>query len=187
MSQQRFLLVNAALIVLIVGHLYHISQDREHWPFSWPFSQYTMFQEVQHERSFTRMELYGVMQEDSHQEFPLRQVSGDFDEATADAAGREIYSIGRSKNIKPEERQQMLDGAMHDALSKYERRRLAGEYEGPPLQGIRLYRATWQLDDPAKSKADPPDQLKLMHEVARTSDQSAKCWRHYANDGCTFG
>src|SRR5829696_4332798 len=121
MSQQRFLLVNAALIVLIVGHLYDIIQDRD----DWPFSQYPMFNTVADERSFTRMELYGVMQGDSHQEFPLSQVSGDFDEATADAAGREIFSISRSNKMQPEERQQMLDGAMHDALSRYERQRLA--------------------------------------------------------------
>ena len=161
MSRQRLFLIHAALIVLIVGHLYHIIQDRENWP----FSQYPMFREVQHERSLTRMELYGVMQEDSHQEFPLRQVSSDF------GGGRETSSlqdISRSQEIKPEERQQMLDGALLDALSKYEYGRLAGKHDGPPLQGIRLYEATWQLDDPAKSIVDPPDQQKLIHEVART-------------------
>ena len=161
MSRQRLFLIHAALIVLIVGHLYDIMQDREHWP----FSQYQMFAFLQTERSLMRTELYGVMQEDSHQEFPLRQVSSDF------GGGRETSSlqdISRSQEIKPEERQQMLDGALLDALSKYEYGRLAGRHDGPPLQGIRLYEATWQLDDPAKSIVDPPDQQKLIHEVART-------------------
>jgi hypothetical protein len=79
-----------------------------------------------------------------------------------------LQDISRSQEIKPEERQQMLDGALLDALSKYEYGRLAGRHDGPPLQGIRLYEATWQLDDPAKSIVDPPDQQKLIHEVART-------------------
>jgi len=54
-----------------------------------------------------------------------------------------------------------------DALSKYESERLAGEHDGPPLQSTRLYEATWQLDDPAKSIADPPDQKKLIDEVVQ--------------------
>ena len=164
MTRRRCLLIHAALILLIVGHFYDIVLDTEHWP----FSQYPMFRTAQFERSLTRMELYGVTRESPHQEFPLRQVSGDFDEATADAATRKISSISRSKDIKSEERQQMLDGALLDALSKYENGRLAGKHDGPPLQGIRLYEATWQLDDPAKSIVDPPDQQKLIHEVART-------------------
>ena len=161
MSRQRLFLIHAALIVLIVGHLYDIIQDREHWP----FSQYQMFAFLQTERSLTRTELYGVTQEDSHQEFPLRQVSRDFGGVRETES---LRNISRSQEIKPEERQQMLDGALLDALSKYEYGRLAGRHDGPPLQGVRLYEATWQLDDPAKSIVDPPDQQKLIHEVART-------------------
>jgi len=105
------------------------------------------------------------MQEDSHQEFPLRQVSSNFGGVRETESLRNII---RSQEIKSEERQQMLDGALLDALSKYENGRLAGKHDGPPLQGIRLYEATWQLDDPAKSIVDPPDQQKLIHEVERT-------------------
>jgi hypothetical protein len=160
MSRQRLFLIHAALIVLIVGHLYDIIQKGEHWP----FSQYQMFAFLQ-ERSLTRMELYGVMQEDSHQEFPLRQVSSNFGGVRETES---LRNISRSQEIKSEERQQMLDGALLDALSKYENGRLAGKHDGPPLQGIKLYEATWQLDDPAKSIVDPPDQQKLIHEVERT-------------------
>jgi hypothetical protein len=109
------------------------------------------------------MELYGVVQEDAHQEFPLRQVSSGFGGVRENSSLRLI-----SRRIKPEERrQQMLNDALLDALSKYEQRRLAGKHDGPPLQGIRLYEATWQLDDPAKSIADSPDQQKLIYEVHR--------------------
>jgi hypothetical protein len=160
MSRQRLFLIHAALIVLIVGHLYDIIQKGEHWP----FSQYQMFAFLQ-EPSLTRMELYGVMQEDSHQEFSLRQVSRDFGGVRETES---LRNISRSQEIKSEERQQMLDGALLDALSKYENGRLAGKHDGPPLQGVRLYEATWQLDDPAKSIVDPPDQQKLIHEVERT-------------------
>ena len=160
MSRQRLFLIHAALIVLIVGHLYDIIQKGEHWP----FSQYQMFAFLQ-ERSLTRMELYGVTQEDPHQEFPLRQVSRDFGGVRETES---LRNISRSQEIKSEERQQMLDSALLDALSKYENGRLAEKHDGPPLQGIKLYEATWQLDDPAKSIVDPPDQQKLIHEVERT-------------------
>ena len=160
MSQQRLLLINAALFLLIFGHLYDIVQDREHWP----FSKYEMFSRAS-EPSLTQMDLYGVMQEDSHQEFPLRQVSSSFGGI---AEKQSLRRISYSKKIKTKERPQMLNDALLDALSKYESERLAGKHDGPPLQGIRLYEATWQLDDPAKSIVDPPDQQKLIHEVART-------------------
>ena len=160
MSQQRLLLIHAALILLIVGHLYDIVQGREHWP----FSPYQLFATAETKRSLMRMELYGVVQEDAHQEFPLRQVSSGFGGVRENSSLRLI-----SRRIKPEERrQQMLNDALLDALSKYEQRRLAGKHDGPPLQGIRLYEATWQLDDPAKSIADPPDQQKLIHEVVQS-------------------
>lgn len=158
MSPQRLLLVHAALILLIVGHLYDIVQNREHWP----FSQYDMFAKAKTERSLTRVELYGVPQEDSYQEFPLHQVSKDFGGSREKAI---LGRISRTKKNKPEKRQQMLDDALLDALSKYERGRLAGEHDGPPLQGTGLYEVTWQLDDPAKSIADSPDQQKLIHEI----------------------
>jgi hypothetical protein len=102
------------------------------------------------------------MQEYPHQEFPLRQVSSDFGEAHENAILRRINS---SKKNKPEKRQQMLDAALLDALSKYDYGRLAGNHDGPPLQGARLYEVTWQFDDPAKSIADSPDQQNLIYEI----------------------
>jgi len=158
MSKWRILLVIVVVLLLVFGHLYDIIQDREHWP----FSKYEMFSRAQTERSLTRMELYGVMQEDSHQEFPLRQVSRGF------GGPRETQSLGyisHSPKIKDKERPQKLNDALLDALSKYESGRLAGQHDGPPLQGTRLYEVTWQFDDPAKSIADPPDQQKLIYEV----------------------
>jgi hypothetical protein len=160
MTQRRFLLINAALILLIVGHFYDIVLDTEHWP----FSQYPMFRQAQHGRSLTRMELYGVTRESPHQEFPLRQVSSDFGEVRETAS---LRRISRSNEFMPEERQQMLNDSLLDALAKYEDGRVEGEHDGPVLQGVRLYEATWQLDDPAKSIADPPDQQKLIDEVVQ--------------------
>jgi hypothetical protein len=163
MTRRRCLLIHAALILLIVGHFYDIVLDTEHWP----FSQYPMFRTAQIERSLTRMELYGVTRESPHQEFPLRQVSGDFSfgEVRENAIFRRI---SRSKEFMPEERQQMLNDSLLDALVKYEDGRVAGEHDGPALQGIKLYEATWQLDDPAKSIADPPDQQKIIHEIVQS-------------------
>ena len=112
----------------------------------------------------TRMEIYGVKQEDSHQEFPLRQVSRGFG---APRETQSLWYISHSQKIKAKERPQMMNDALLDALSKYESGRLAGQHDGPPLQGARLYEATWQFDGPAKSIADPPDQQKLIYEVVQ--------------------
>jgi hypothetical protein len=156
-SKWRILLVNVVVLLLIFGHLFGIVTDKEHWP----FSQYKLFTNVETERSLTRMQLYGVTQDGSY-EFPLRSADERFDNSTVIDP---IKAIKYQPGLKPEERQAKLNERLLDSLSTYERQRLAGDLNGPPLQGVRLYEATWSLDGQARSMDDPADQQELITEV----------------------
>src|SRR5437868_3920033 len=65
MSTSRKLLLNLLFGALILGHLYDIVRDEEHWP----FSQYPMFNTVWRSPTFTHLRLRGVTQDGT--EFPL--------------------------------------------------------------------------------------------------------------------
>src|SRR5215217_3549788 len=155
MSKWRILLVNVVVLLLVFGHLFDIFKDKEHWP----FSQYKLFTLVYTERSLTRMQLYGVAQDNSQHEFPLRWVSGSFDNSrTIDPIKWTYYT----QRLKSEERQQKLNERLLDSLSTYEKRRLAGGSDWPSLQGVRLYEETWSLDGQSQSMDDPPDHRELI-------------------------
>ena len=158
MSKWRILLVNVVVLLLVFGHLFDIVKDEEHWP----FSQYKLFTLINTERSLTRMHLYGVTQEISQHEFPLRSVDKRFNSSRTIAPIKKIYYTQR---LGSEERQQKLNDALLDSLSTYEKRRLAGNLNGPSLQGVRLYEDTWSLDGQAQSMDDPPDHRELIVEV----------------------
>ena len=159
MSKWRILLVNVVVLLLVFGHLFDIVKDEEHWP----FSQYKLFTFVKTEWSLTRMQLYGVTQDGSY-EFPLRSVDESFNSSTVIDP---IRAIKYKPGLKPEERQAKLNDRLLDSLSTYERQRLAGDLDGPPLQGVRLYEATWSLDGQARSMDDPADHQELITEVRR--------------------
>ena len=157
-SKRRILLVNVVVLLLISGHLVDIVTNKEHWP----FSQYKLFTNVETERSLTRMQLYGVTQESSY-EFPLRSADNIFDSSTVIDP---LWSTYYKQRLKPEERQAKLNDRLLDSLSAYEKQRLAGDLNGPPLQGVRLYEATWSLDGQARSMDDPADHRELIAEVS---------------------
>lgn len=158
MSTQRILLVNVVIILIISGHLYDIVVGTEHWP----FSQYRLFASIQEEQALTQPQLFGVPRENPDQEFPLGQFSRTFD-------GRRLVQsfrrISNSKRFTSEERQQMLNDKMLESMSQYERQRLAGRHDGPPLRGVRLYEATWEFASFPQSTNDPPDRKELIAEV----------------------
>jgi hypothetical protein len=158
MSKWRILLANVVVLLLVFGHLFDIVKNEEHWP----FSQYKLFTLVNTERSLTRMQLYGVTQEISQHEFPLRSVDEGFDSSRIIDPIRETYYTQR---LGSAERQQKLNEQLLDSLSTYEKRRLAGNLNGPSLQGVRLYEARWSLDGQAQSMDDPPDHRELIAEV----------------------
>ena len=54
--------------------------------------------------------------------------------------------------------------ALRDLLRRYEERRRAGQHDGPPLRGLRLYRLQWQLDLWGRNR-DQPNQRDLLFEL----------------------
>jgi hypothetical protein len=72
---------------------------------------------------------------------------------------------GKKLESTSEERQAKLNDRLLDSLSTYEKQRLAGDLNGPPLQGVRLYEVTWSLDGQARSMDDPADHRELITEV----------------------
>jgi len=178
MSKVRFLFANGVIGFLIICSLIALAIDRQ----SWPFSNYPMFSylagDTGRDYSFSKAQLYGVSQEEPHQEFPLR---GSYIEPfqedrllvvnarMIEGVGNESVFNAADDRIKedPEKRQQLLNEAAREFLSQYETLRQAGRHDGPPLQGIRLYRLHWQLD-PQAENVDQPDYRELPAEYERT-------------------
>lgn len=157
MTKHRVLLVHAVIVSLIVGSLYAVIKDKEYWP----FSHYPVFSRVEQDYSVSSKQLYGVTQEEPHREIPLRSPDyvQPFDQ------GRLMQSLTRMNSRgKLEKRQQLLNVALLDCLRRYEKLRLAGLHEGPPLQGMRLYEEQWQIDARAEN-VDEPNQRELVAEV----------------------
>jgi hypothetical protein len=64
-----------------------------------------------------------------------------------------------------QQHEHFMKEALLDCLIRYERLRLAGSHDGPPLQGIRLYRFYWLRLDPWALNVDHPDRMELLDEV----------------------
>ena len=157
MSKQRVLFLNAAIVLLVAISLLDIVVDQEHWP----FSQYPMYSEVRQEYFLSGLRLFGVMQEYPQHEIPLR----DFEYIRPFYQSRLNKALLRMKDEdNTEKRQQLLNKALLDCLTRYEKLRLTSQHDGPPLQGIRLYSLHWQLDARAKN-VEQPDHRELVAEV----------------------
>lgn len=165
MSKLRFLFANGVIGVLIICSLLALAIDAE----PWPFSNYPMFSylagDTGNDYSFTKEQFYGVLQEEPHQQFPLR---GSYIEPFQE--DRLISYVQRIENganyqlkTDPAKRQQLLNDATRDLFVQYETLRQAGRHDGPPLQGIRLYHLYWQLD-PRAENVDQPDHWELLAE-----------------------
>jgi len=61
--------------------------------------------------------------------------------------------------------------ALADCLARYERRRAAGEHDGPALRALRYYHVHWTLE-PDAGNVDRPDQQTLVLEVALPGSRS---------------
>jgi glucosyl-dolichyl phosphate glucuronosyltransferase len=145
----------ALIAFLVGGSAYDILIDREHWP----FSQYPMFSDIQTSREFTSLRLYGVIS-GSGSEIPLLDSAliGPMDQCRLSTA---LSWISRT----PDADQRLAD-VLRTTYDRYERRRLSGEHDGPPLDSIRLYRNYWTLQTDA-SPHDRPD----MREFVMALDQ----------------
>jgi hypothetical protein len=156
MSTRRLLLVHSVLALLVGGSLYALVTGREYWP----FSPYAMYSEAERARSLSRLWLFGVSASAPHEEISLH-------------ASKYIRPFYKSRLIPALERiardprrETGLREALQDCLRRYEKLRLAGRHEGPPLRGVRLYRMQWELDPWARN-VDEPSRRTLIAEVNR--------------------
>ena len=154
LSKQRVWLVYAVVSVITGGSLFDIVTDTEHWP----FSQYAMYSWVNRDYSLTLTRLFGVIKSDPPREIPLTtfQYLQPFNS----------YRLRRALNwmLQSANREQLLGDALRDVLRRYEERRLAGQHDGPALQGVKLYRLYWKLDPWARN-IDRPDGKNLIFAV----------------------
>ncbi|MDQ3636575.1 MAG: hypothetical protein M3426_01070 [Actinomycetota bacterium] len=161
MTKSRVFLLSAVSFLLVIGSLFSIVFDEEFWP----FSPYPMYAKVQREPSVSELQLYGVTQEAPHREVSMRNSLRDsayiepFDQGRLRMALRKMES-----KPNPEKRSQLLNEALLDSMKRYEKLRLAGLHDGPPLQGMRLYRTERQLNAQTEN-ADQADHRELIAEV----------------------
>jgi hypothetical protein len=112
-----------------------------------------MYAKVQQEPSVSEMQLYGVTQEAPHREVPMRNSIRDSAYIEPFDSGRLRAALSRiASTPDPEKRSRLLNEALLDSLKRYEKLRLAGLHDGPPLQSMRLYRTERQLDTQTESR-----------------------------------
>ncbi len=152
MRAQRRWLVHGLMAIVVGGHLYDIATGREHWPFS-PYPMYS------HVPGWTTENgrVMGIAAPDGT-ELVLR------DPRLLDPFDQSRLLQGLDTLLRAGERER-VGAALRDCLARYERRRRAGEHDGPPLRALRYYRTRWQIDPEARN-VDRPDGRDLVVEVA---------------------
>jgi GT2 family glycosyltransferase len=159
MSLRRLVLAATLITATAFGSLYDIATDREHWP----FSPYAMFSYAEQQPTLRVLRLFGVTGDTPSAEFPLldSRFIQPFDQCRlATALAGTYYNVARRPSIPV---------MLGDVLERYERLRLAGLHDGPPLQAIRLYELEWTLD-PHAANLSSPDRRQQLAEVQRTAE-----------------
>jgi glucosyl-dolichyl phosphate glucuronosyltransferase len=163
MSPRRVVLAAALVTATAFGSLYDIATDQEHWP----FSPYAMFSYVEDQPTLRVLRLFGVTGDASLAEFPLldSRFIQPFDQCRlATALAGTYYNVARRPSITL---------MLRDVLERYERLRLAGFHDGPPLQAIRLYELEWTLD-PRAANLTVPDRRQQLAEVQLTAEMARR-------------
>jgi hypothetical protein len=152
MTRYRFALANVLIAFILLGSLYDIARDEEHWP----FSQYPMFNTVNTSRGLTWLRLYAVTSEGVEVPLVGRAEVFPFDQSRL---SKSFGSI-RERPDAPDR----LQAALENCLERYERLRKRGVHAGPAASRLRLYEVNWTLD-PSASNVDSPDSKKLVAET----------------------
>lgn len=154
MSPSRILIANTVIGVILLGSLWHIATDSEHWP----FSSYQMYSSLRAERAIVRPRLYGVPQGEGDRELPLweKEYIEPFDPSRLARAFMKMQKAPDSGAL--------FEAALRDLLKRYEKRRSEGKHSGPRLAALRLYELSWQLEPRARNLYQPEGKI-LLAEV----------------------
>jgi len=150
MNPWRVRLVYAFVGVFVLGHLYEIARQQEHWP----FTNYPMWAKVTRDWHVREVMPFGVTDEATPREIDLR-------DPNYFAPMPAIYQ--RLNFQRAAGREKLRDPMLRDYLGRYEQLRKAGRHGGPPLKGLRLYEWYWTMD-PHASNAASPDRKTLLYE-----------------------
>jgi hypothetical protein len=151
MSRPRWLFVNITIAAIAGMQLLELVTPGDRWPFS-PYAMYA----AEHGPSIAWRGIYGVSE---GREFRLHDTRyyPPIDPARMSYAFAERRR--RSWTIVPPQ-----DSMLRAVASLYERARIAGDHDGAPLGGIRLYEDTWELRRDL-ANVDTPEQHLLLREV----------------------
>lgn len=165
MPKHRVYLLSVVTVLFVAGSFYDIITNQEHWP----LSNYPMFsgnKAEKHGDGINALWLYGVAQEEPHQEIAMTNNSY-FKPVSSSKLKKALRKANKKRN--PEKRERELHGVVSDSLDRYEAGRQAGRHDGPPIQALRLYAMEWEIDDQAfearGEDVDEPDQRELLIEV----------------------
>jgi hypothetical protein len=155
MRPWRVRMVYAVVGVIVLGHLYEIARQREHWP----FSNYPMWAQVTDKWELKNVDVVGVTDSADAAEVKL--------DDPAYFAPLPVY-YQRLILGKFARRQSTRERVFADYLRRYEQRRKAGLHHGPPLKGLRAYEVVWTMD-PTASNVRTPDRRAVLYESPATA------------------
>jgi hypothetical protein len=155
MTRLRIWFVNSVIVVMLGLSIYPIIADKEHWP----FSQYSMYAQAEQDWSLSVIRLVGVTGES--EAIPLQS----FKYIQPFNQSRQRVAFERLLAASGTQSSESVKAALKDCLLRYEKLRLAGLHDGPPLRGIRLYKFYWSRLDPQARNVDQPDRKELIDEI----------------------
>jgi hypothetical protein len=153
MKPWRVRLVYGVVGAVVLGHLYDIARQQEHWP----FSNYPMWARPAKDWHIRNVVPVGLTVAQSPGEVELT------DPAYFAPLPPHYQRIAVMRVARRESKR---DAMLRDYLDYYEKRRATGKHNGPRLQGVRLYEYHWDLHRDARN-TEKPDHWTLIYEYVR--------------------
>jgi hypothetical protein len=149
-SPHRVWLVYVLAAVIVLGHLYEIVQQDEHWP----FSPYPMYSALRRTKNLLDVQVVGVAAPDGTS--GEREISfagtgylAPLPDVYLRTAAQQAVVAARKGDSKTR------DAIATDVLKFYETRRSAKLHAGPPLVAVRIYELRWVVDANASNAKSP--------------------------------
>lgn len=173
MTRGRKWFISTAIAGLVVGHLYEIARQHEHWP----FSPYPMFSHRNTKAPVSRLAVIGVPADGAEQFEFTDAHTGVYKRFRFDVALNQQLRGAREVKDRPK-----LERIFDSYFGYYERLRELGYHDSPRLSAIRLYRLEWDFDPWARNRNDPPRRILLFERASpgRATTDAAAAQREVA-------